>query len=241
VWCGLEPNAELDWLVFNTAPWLTFKLMRKIRLLDTGLCPQRNSLKQMGLLGWLTKRKKASRVGVDAWHRQWKETCAAPSLEAVAELGEALDALTIPQEELEIEQEMLDGLRHLLERRSSSNGALPLIETGHRVVGTDRCHFSAPASVPDESSQQSGRLFLTDVRAIFAGGGKSTTTIPWHAVSDVLQQDRDVILVRRDRDTIYRFRCNVFADALEAAWLARTLSDGFKQRLIKAASDQRGV
>lgn len=165
---------------------------------------------------------------MDAWHRRWKDACAAPSVEAVVELGETLDRLTIPQEELEIEREMLEGLRHLVQCRSAANAELPLVETGHRVVGTDRCHFSAPASRPDESTQQSGRLFLTSVRAIFAGGGKSTT-VPWHAVSDVLQQDRDVILVRRDRDTLYRFRCNVFADALEAAWLARTLAEGVKR------------
>jgi hypothetical protein len=182
----------------------------------------------MGLLGWLTKKKKSDRVGVEAWHRRWKDACAAPSFEAVAELGETLDGLTMPQEEIEIEREMLDGLRHLVECRASSNGDLPLVETGHRVVGADRCHFSAPASMPDESNQQSGRLFLTHVRAIFAGGGRSTT-IPWHAVGDVLQQDRDVILVRRDRESIYRFRCNVFADALEAAWLARTLAEGARR------------
>jgi hypothetical protein len=183
----------------------------------------------MGLLGWLTKRKSSNRVGVDAWHRRWKDVCAAPSFEAVAELGVALDALTIPEDDTEIEREMLEGLRHLVERRAAAaDGALPLVETGHRVVGTDRCHFSAPVSMPDEATQPSGRLILTHVRAIFAGGGKSTT-VPWHAVSDVVQQDRDVILVRRDRETLYRFRCNVFADALEAAWIARTLADGFKR------------
>jgi hypothetical protein len=183
----------------------------------------------MGLLGWLTNRKKANRVGVDAWHRRWKDVCAAPSFEAVAELGVALDALTIPEEEVEIEREMLEGVQHLVARRATvADGALPVIETGHRVVGTDRCHFSAPVSMPDETAQPSGRLILTNVRAIFAGGGKSTT-VPWHAVSDVLHQERDVILVRRDREILYRFRCNVFADALEATWLARTLADGVKR------------
>ena len=183
----------------------------------------------MGLLGWLTKKKNPNRVKVDAWHRRWKDACTAPSPEAVAELGSALDALAIPEEEIEIEREMLAGLQHLVEVRSSlADGALPLIETGHRVVGTDRCHFSAPVSMPDETAQPSGRLILTNVRAIFAGGGKATT-VPWHAVGNVVHQERDVILVRRDRETIHRFRCNVFADALEAAWLARTLADGVKR------------
>lgn len=183
----------------------------------------------MGLLGWLTKKKSSNRVGVDVWHRRWRDVCAAPTVESVAELRAALDALALPADDTEIEREMLDGLQHLVERRAAADGGgLPLVETGHRVVGTDRCHFSAPVSMPDEAAQPSGRLILTHVRAIFAGGGKATT-VPWHAVSDVLQQDRDVVLVRRDRETLYRFRCNVFADALEAAWLARTLADGVRR------------
>jgi len=163
---------------------------------------------------------------MDGWHRQWRTACQAPSWEAVAELGDALDVLNLPEDEVEVEREMLAGLRHLAERQAAAaSGALPLIETGHRVVGTDRCHFSAPASMPDDANQPSGRLILTHVRAIFAGGGKATT-VPWHAVSDVLHQERDVILIRRDRETMHRFRCNLFGDALEAAWLARTLADG---------------
>jgi hypothetical protein len=40
----------------------------------------------------------------------------------------------------------------------------------------------------------------------------------------VVQQERDVILVRHDRATFHRFRCNVFADALCAGLIARTLA-----------------
>jgi hypothetical protein len=182
----------------------------------------------MGLLGWLTKRKNSTRGKVDDWHRRWRNICQTPSLEAVAELGDALDVLNLPEDEVEVEREMLEGLRHLVARQAAAtSGSLPLVETGHRVVGTDRCHFSAPASMPDDANQPSGRLILTHVRAIFAGGGKATT-IPWHAVSDVVHQERDVILIRRDRETMYRFRCNLFGDALEAAWLARTLADGVR-------------
>jgi hypothetical protein len=184
----------------------------------------------MGLLGWLTKKKSSTRGKLDDWHRQWRDVCQTPSLEAVAELGEALDVLDLPEDEMEVEREMLEGLRHLIERQAAAvDGSLPVVETGHRVVGTDRCHFSAPASMPDDPAQPSGRLILTHIRAIFAGGGKATT-IPWHAVAEVLHRDRDLILLRRDRETMYRFRCNVFGDALEAAWLARTLTDGFRRQ-----------
>jgi hypothetical protein len=185
----------------------------------------------MSLFGWLRGK---TRTPVDprreGWHHQWSEACASPSSERVADLTAALAALGLPEEDIEIEREMLAGIEHLAAARASlSDGALPILETGHRIVGTDRCHFSAPASMPDESTQPSGRLILTNVRAIFAGGGKATT-VPWHAVADVLRQQRDVILVRRDREALYRFRCNAFADALEAAWLARTLADGHRRQ-----------
>jgi hypothetical protein len=77
--------------------------------------------------------------------------------------------------------------------------------------------------MPDDPAQPSGRLILTGGRAIFAGGARALT-LPWHAVSDVVPQSRDVVLVRRGGDTLHRFRCNVFGDALCAALLARTLS-----------------
>ena len=116
---------------------------------------------------------------------------------------------------------MLDGLEQLAALRAAS--ALPLVETGHRVVGTDVCHFTAPASMPDEEAQPSGRLILTSARAIFAGGARAVT-VPWHSIGRVLQHDRDVTIVRHDRETLHRFRCNVFGDAMTAAFLAETLA-----------------
>jgi hypothetical protein len=77
--------------------------------------------------------------------------------------------------------------------------------------------------MPDDVAQPSGRLIFTGARAIFAGGARALT-LPWHAVAEVAQQERDVILVRHDRETFHRFRCNVFADALCAGLLARTLA-----------------
>lgn len=185
----------------------------------------------MSLWGWLKgHRRSAVEAPRREWHQEWAKACAAPSPARIAELSAGLSALGLPEEEIEIEREMLAGVEHLTTVQSSlPDGILPTIETGHRIVGADRCHFSAPASMPDETAQPSGRLILTSVRAIFAGGGKATT-IPWHAVADVVRQERDVILVRRDREAMYRFRCNVFADALEAGWLARRLADGHRRQ-----------
>jgi hypothetical protein len=179
----------------------------------------------MGWFGWLKGRKS---VGGDprlsAWRAGWQEACGEPTGARLEALTAQLNALALPEEEIEIEREMLAGLEQLVSLHSAvASGTLPVIPTGHRVVGTDACHFSAPCSMPDEASEPSGRLIFTNARAIFAGGAASIA-IPWHAVAKVLQQHRDVMLIRRDRETLYRFRCNAFADALSAALLARTLS-----------------
>lgn len=128
-----------------------------------------------------------------------------------------------------MEREMLGALERLVALRAAlAEGDLPVVETGHRVVGTDVCHFSAPASMPDDPSQPAGRFILTSGRAIFVGGPR-TLTIPWHGVGDVIDQDRDLVLVRHDRETHHRIRCNVFDDALSAAFLARTLAARHKR------------
>jgi len=134
-----------------------------------------------------------------------------------------LDVLGLPEDEVEIEREMLAGLEQLLALHDTIATGLPIVQTGHRVVGTDVCHFTAPVSMPDEPSQPGGRLILTSDRAIFAGGVKATT-VPWHAIGEVLHQERDLVLVRHGRETFHRFRCNVFADALSAACLAQRLA-----------------
>jgi hypothetical protein len=185
---------------------------------------------RMGLLRWWKSRGGGgddSKLG--DWRRAWQEACASPDVAHVAALSARLNELGLADEDVEMEREMLDGLDQLARLQSlvASNG-LPVLETGHRVVGSDACHFSAPSSMPEESSQPSGRLLLTSARAVFVGGAKATT-LPWHAVADVLQQQRDVVLVRNDREQLYRFRCNLFADAMCAAFLARTLARGARR------------
>jgi hypothetical protein len=179
----------------------------------------------MGLLRWLARRNApGGDPKLSEWRRAWETACAAPDADRIASLSASLDALGLPDEEVEMELEMLAGLDELVRLKVSvaANG-LPLVETGHRVVAREPCHFSTPCSMPDEDAQPSGRLIFTTNRGIFAGGARATT-VPWHAVGDVLHRDRDIVLVRRDRDTHYRFRCNSFSDALCGAFLARTLS-----------------
>jgi hypothetical protein len=178
----------------------------------------------MGLFEWLQRKTGAGGGSkLDDWRRLWQDECRAPSHAGVGALRAALTALGLPEDEIEIEREMLDGLEQLVVIREAAGAGLPLIETGHRVVGPDACHFTAPASMPDEPAQPSGRLILTSARAIFAGGARAVT-VPWHAIGRVLQQERDLVLVPHDRHALLRFRCNVFGDAMTAAFLAETLA-----------------
>jgi hypothetical protein len=179
----------------------------------------------MRLFGWLRgKNNDGGRPVLEAWHQRWRTAAASPAVAVVSELKAELDALKLPEEEVEIEREMLDGLDQLAQLHDAlGRNGLPIVETGHRVVGTDTCHFSAPSSMPDDPSQASGRLIFTGVRAIFAGGGR-TVTLPWHAVAEIIQQDRDLVLVKHDRETFHRFRCNVYADAMCAGLLAKRLA-----------------
>jgi hypothetical protein len=177
----------------------------------------------MGWLDWL-RRSSAE----DSWTREWRTDWAAavehPDAATAAALRARLDAAGPDQERFEIEHEMLEGLEALVELGVALDTHGPAaIATGHRAVGADHCYFSAPVSVPDDPAQPSGTLLLTNIRAVFIGGARAVT-IPWHAVSRAMPQNRDLVLIRSDRQDLHRFRCNTFADAMRAACLARHLS-----------------
>lgn len=157
------------------------------------------------------------------WRADWSKTAGAAESGDIARMGAELDAFGLPEEEIEIEREMLQALRERNELLSSvRESGLPRVETGHRVVRAEPCHYSAPVSMPDEPGQPSGRLLLTSGRAIFAGGGSGVATA-WHMISDALHMERDVVLVRNGRAQVYRFRCNTYGDALRAAFIAGQL------------------
>lgn len=118
---------------------------------------------------------------------------------------------------------MLEGLRAAVELGATlGSGALPIVETGHRVIGTEACHFSAPASMPDDPVQPSGRVLITATRMAFVGG--APRMIRLHAVAEVVYSDRDIALVRVGRQHLDRFRFNSYSDALCAAMLLRRLT-----------------
>ena len=176
----------------------------------------------MGLLAWF-------RTGVPENRRaqDWRAACLKAASQAdddrLHTLRIELESWRAGEEDIEVEREMLEGGRDLIElTKAVRQSGLPVVETGHRVVGTDVCHFTAPSSMPDEAGQPSGRLLLTSNRAIFVGGGRATA-IPWHAIGRTLQAERDVVLVRADREQLYRFRCNSFSDAFRSAFIGREL------------------
>ena len=164
-----------------------------------------------------------------AWSRQWRTDWAAAieqpdAAEAAALRARLAAAGPEDDDRLEMEREMLEGLDAIVALgRALAAGEPEAIATGHRAVAADRCYFSAPASLPDDPGQPSGTLLLTNIRAIFVGGARALT-IPWHAVGRSFPQNRDLVLVRSDRQDLHRFRCNSFADALRAAHLARFLA-----------------
>ena len=177
----------------------------------------------MGLFGWL--RGKSDNGDVRAWREAWARAVAALDAGALDTLETTLRRQPPIADDVEIEEEMLEGLRQLLAvERDLGARRLPLVETTHRVVGADRCHFSAPVSVPDDPAQPTGRLLLTSTRAVFAGGAR-TPALPWHGVREVVQTGRDVIFVlgRAGDGDGQRFRCNSYAEALCGAAIARHL------------------
>ena len=180
----------------------------------------------MGFFGWLKKtQEEGTNAESRAWREAWANAVASLDASAVAPLEAALRRTPPFADDLEIEEEMLDALRHLLElERELAASRLPVVETTHRVVGPDRCYFSAPVSMPDDPAQPTGRLLLTSTRAVFAGGTR-TPALPWHATRKVAQSGRDLLLIFRqgDGDDGHRFRCNSFTDALCGAAIARHL------------------
>jgi hypothetical protein len=178
-------------------------------------------------MGWLNWFKRANAPDVRIlrqWRTAWAAAAETPDRKDAEALRARLAEIGLDHDDHEIEREMLEGLESLVALKETiGTGVPPPIVTGHRAVGTDQCFFSAPASLPDDPAQPSGTLLLTSTRAIFVGGAKAVT-IPWHGVVLCTRQERDVLLVRADRQDLYRVRCNTYGDALHAAFLVRHLT-----------------
>ena len=178
----------------------------------------------MKLFGWFGRSPSAARdAALSDWRRSWAAALDTADDDTTAALRRQLDALAAPEVDLEVELELLDALEQLRDaRRAAASGPLPVVETHHRVIGSDTCHFTAPASLPSDPQQAHGRLLLTSVRAVFVGGGRTAAT-PWHGVHEVARVERDVLFVRADRSAAAHFRFNTYGDAVLCAFLAGRL------------------
>ena len=115
----------------------------------------------MNLFGWLKGKEKGAGTALAQWRTAW--TAAIEGGDATDdELRRRLESLAPAEPDVEIELEMMDALEQLrTAQQAAAAGALPTIETGHRVIGAERCHFSAPASLPADQVQAAGRVLLT--------------------------------------------------------------------------------
>jgi hypothetical protein len=177
----------------------------------------------MALFGWFRKDERGVGKQQAQWREAWTRAVEAEDASQLPRLRSELKTLAPAAEDVELEQEMLDALETLVELRTNAvSGPLPSVETHHRIVGSDICHFSAPASLPDDPSQPSGRVLLTNARSLFLGGAHGGS-VAWHLVRDVIRLDRDVLIIRHDGSAAAHFRFNSFADAVSAAFIARRL------------------
>jgi hypothetical protein len=162
-------------------------------------------------MAWSLFRKRAAPLDPDA-ARWWRDANAAalqPAREHIDDLRSRL-AAEAELDERERQVEMLEALDNLCLVMAS---AMPVLDTQHRVIGSDACHFMAPVGAPDHGDAI-GKLFLTSQRVIFAGG--ASIAWPWHRVRRVTRHERDVLFEGGDTLAL-RLRCNSYTDALAAA------------------------
>ena len=108
--------------------------------------------KPMGLFGWLKRGNDNQARAREQWRKDWAAALESEDGSRVEALRAQLDQRS-GVDDVEMELEMLDALEQLVRLRAeTAGGTLPLVETGHRIIGTEVCHFSAPASLPDDPS-----------------------------------------------------------------------------------------
>ena len=122
-------------------------------------------------------------------------------------------------DEAENQQEMIDGLDALLPL--GVTGALPIVDTQHRVIGADTCHLLVPATLAGEVAVP-GKIFLTSARLVFAGGRAQAWA--WHRVRTVRRAGRSVLVVIAGSETAVHLQCNSYGDALLVTYVANRLT-----------------
>lgn len=175
-------------------------------------------------MAWSIFRRRRDEPSHDAWWQHAERVAAQPSVDALTTLRAAMVDPASAPDEADRQQELVEGIERLIELRGMS--ALSDLPTQHRVIGGDRCHYIAPVSIAGPAAV-SGKLFLTSERAIFTGA--SVVTWPWHRVRSVGRQDRDVVLMILGAAEPFVVRCNTYAEAFEAEFIADRLSTGARR------------
>lgn len=131
-------------------------------------------------------------------------------------------ALGLTEDDVALELEMLDGLLDVLQLRGAiqQGRPLPLVDTSHRALAGEACHFMAPAFRADQPNDPGGKLFFTSRRLLYLGA--PSVSCGWAHVADVRDAGRDLI-VRIRPETLRTFRCNSYVDTLRGAYIASQL------------------
>jgi hypothetical protein len=172
------------------------------------------------VMSWIVRGRRARRLDprLLEFRRDVEAACAARDESAAKALLRRPGELGLNEDEVALELEMLEGLLELQRFVGDvQRNGLPALDTRHRVLGQEVCHFSAPAFLAD-NADAGGKLFLTGGRAVFLSGG--VTSVPWSSVVAARREQRDLVLVAPDRGAVFRFRCNTFADAMKGAFVA---------------------
>jgi hypothetical protein len=130
--------------------------------------------------------------------------------------------LGLTEDDVALELEMVDGLIEVLElrRRAALGCPLPVVETSHRALAAEPCHFVAPVFRPDAPGDAGGKLFFTARRLLYLGS--PSTSLSWAHVTALTDVDRDLV-VRVRPDGVRTFRCNSYVDTLRGAYIASQL------------------
>ena len=164
---------------------------------------------------WRAFRRAISPPDRDAaWWSDANAAAGAVTADAIAQLQSRLAQAPRSSDDLESQQEMIDGLEMLL---AVASRPLPTVETQHRVIGADRCHLAVPATLGGDVDTP-GKLFATSARLIFVGGGVHAW--PWHRIRQVVRTERSVSVLVPGLGDAIQLTCNSFGDALVAVHIA---------------------
>ncbi len=169
----------------------------------------------MGLFD-LFRRRESAQPDTTAWWRSANALATEPTIDGIAALRASIVSDEDAPDVADAQREMVEGLDALL---AASASPVPVVNTQHRVIGADTCHYLTPASLADQVDG-GGKLFVTSARMVYASGGVQAW--PWHLIARVHRLERDLVVELKGRPPV-RLRLNTYEDALVVCALAARL------------------